>query len=110
MERWLEWDSPDGKLMSIMEELTTDESLDVDLLSVSQIEHLIESIQYEGLDSGRWHVSLYYGGDPWDNYPTSGLINYLVAILWLKARQWLVTWCTKSWGLEVSLTPPDGGY
>lgn len=110
MEHWLNWAPPDGRLETIVDALTTDQNLDVDRVSVKQIDHLLEAIQREGLDRGRWRVTLHHGDSPWNNRPTTGKINYLAAVLWLKARGWFVSWCNKTWWLEICLVPPDGGY
>lgn len=110
MDRWFDLIKPDDELPTIIEKMSKETELDKDKLSAEQIEHIIESIQYAGLEKGSWFITLYDNVQSSGFIPTSGIINYLIAFVWLRNHGWYVKWRVSDEWVDVMLIPPDGGY
>lgn len=110
MERWFDLVDESDDLATIVQKLSKEDELNKDKLSVKQIEHIIESIQYIGLDKGNYFIMIFDNVKSSTLVPTSGIINYLIAFIWLRNNGWKIKWKPDEEWVSVMLTPPDGGY
>ena len=99
-----------NELATIAETIIEEEGLDDQQLSLEQIDHLIESIQYAAYDKGKWFITLYDNQESVEFVPTAGLINYIVAFQWLSQQGWEVKYVTGDDWIDVMVKPPVHQY